>query len=780
MRKLISVFLTLIVLQNSYAQKVPIFHWADHLSYQSGVAVAEGNGKVYCVTKSGIFVFNKGDNSMDRLSKINGLSDVQGTVVGYNHIINKAIICYNNSNIDIIDNSNSITNISDIKRKNIVGDKHIYNVYFLNQFAYLACGFGIVVIDMNRMEVSDTYYIGTNGNAMKVYDITSDNTNFYVATEVGVYKALVQSANLADFNNWHKVQNLPTGKYNTIAAFQGKVYVNRSKFLESGVTYQDLISVYNPVDTAWSPWFQVSAYTTRQLRNNNNKLVVVMQNSVVPFDSIVGNTGYSSWFFGGPSSYITDAYGAAYDSNGDIWIADGNNGLVSWRHSYGSEYHYPNGPGSEQTFAMNCFGNTLMAVPGGYDASYHGVLRRGEIYTYKENNWNNIAFPYHGVSGLDTNVFDLVNTLVDPTDENRGYSSSWGFGVIETYNNIPVKRYDHSNSPLGSSNGSSADGMAIDAGGNLWLANSASSKCLVKKSPGGQWSSIDFTGMIGAGGALVGQILIDKNDQKWVKLGGVGILVCQSGNYTSASSGNAKILNSSSGNGALPSLNINCMAEDKNGEIWVGSDKGISVFYSPENVFVPGQNFDSQQILLTQDGHVQILLLTELVQAIAVDDANRKWIATANSGVFLMSADGTQQIYHFDENNSPLFNNDVRSIAINHKTGEVFFGTAKGIIEFRGSATESNDDCSGMYAFPNPVKPDYTGPIAIKGMSESSTVKITDVSGTLVYETTSEGGQALWYGTNFKGERVSTGVYMVFCTSVDGSQKCVSKILFIN
>ena len=145
-----------------------------------------------------------------------------------------------------------------------------------------------------------------------------------------------------------------------------------------------------------------------------------------------------------------------------------------------------------------------------------------------------------------------------------------------------------------------------------------------------------------------------------------------------------------------------------------------------------------------------------------------------------MSADGTKQIYHFDVSNSPLFDNDVRTIAIDHKSGQVYFGTAKGIIEFRGSATESNEDCGGMYAFPNPVKPDYDGPIAIKGMMENSTVKITDVSGTLVYETKSEGGQALWYGKNFKGQRVNTGVYMVFCTSEDGSQKCASKILFIN
>ena len=145
-----------------------------------------------------------------------------------------------------------------------------------------------------------------------------------------------------------------------------------------------------------------------------------------------------------------------------------------------------------------------------------------------------------------------------------------------------------------------------------------------------------------------------------------------------------------------------------------------------------------------------------------------------------MSADGTQQIYHFDASNSPLFSNNVQNISINHKTGEVYFGTDKGIIEFRGSSTAGAQDCSGMYAFPNPVKPNYDGPIAITGLVNNSTIKITDVTGTLVYQMVSEGGQALWYGKNFKGEKVATGVYMVFCTNSDGTNNCVSKILFVN
>ena len=259
--------------------------------------------------------------------------------------------------------------------------------------------------------------------------------------------------------------------------------------------------------------------------------------------------------------------------------------------------------------------------------------------------------------------------------------------------------------------------------------------------------------------------------------GGGGLLVYKGAGTPSVS--NSKKLTTSSGNGGLPSNAVFCLSKDLDGEIWVGTDKGIAVFYSPENVFT-GSNFDAQQILIEQDGNVQILLETESVLAIAIDDANRKWIATAQSGVFLMSADGTTQLEHFDESNSPLFSNNVKSIAINHKTGEVYFGTSKGIISYRGTSTESFEDFTDVYAFPNPVKPDYEGPIAIKGLMNNTTLKITDISGTLVYETKSEGGQALWYGKNFKDERVSSGVYMVFCTSEDGAKKMVTKILLIN
>jgi ligand-binding sensor domain-containing protein len=222
-----------------------------------------------------------------------------------------------------------------------------------------------------------------------------------------------------------------------------------------------------------------------------------------------------------------------------------------------------------------------------------------------------------------------------------------------------------------------------------------------------------------------------------------------------------------------------CIAKDLDGEIWIGTDKGIAVFYSSENVFTD-DNYDAQQILVELDGYVQYLLELETVTAIAVDGSNKKWIGTQNAGVFLVSADGTEQIYHFTEDNSPLFSNTITSIAINNETGEVFFGTNKGIISYKNTATIGATEYSNVYAYPNPVRKDYNGLIAIKGLVRDVNVKITDISGTLIFETKAEGGQAIWNGKNFYGVKAQTGVYLVFCSNEDGSETIVAKILFIN
>jgi hypothetical protein len=221
------------------------------------------------------------------------------------------------------------------------------------------------------------------------------------------------------------------------------------------------------------------------------------------------------------------------------------------------------------------------------------------------------------------------------------------------------------------------------------------------------------------------------------------------------------------------------METDLDDEVWRGSEKGISVFYSPDQVFDP-ETGDSKQILIEQDGYVQYLLENEVVTAIAVDGSNKKWIGTSTGGIYLMSADGTQQTLHFTTENSPLLSNSIFSIAIDHKSGEVFIGTEKGLISYKGKATYGGEVCSDTYAYPNPVKPDYTGSIAIKGLMRDATVRITDITGHVVFTGTAEGGQAIWDGKTLQGQKVNTGVYLIFSASPDGTNACFYKLLFLN
>mgnify|MGYP001328278145 CR=1 FL=1 len=263
---------------------------------------------------------------------------------------------------------------------------------------------------------------------------------------------------------------------------------------------------------------------------------------------------------------------------------------------------------------------------------------------------------------------------------------------------------------------------------------------------------------------------------------GGGILVFnENGTFSNTADDKFRRITNQLGSGNLPSMNVYSIAEDHDGRIWVGTDQGIVVFYYPENLF-NGKNFDGQQIIIAQGPYGQPLLKDETVNSIVIDGANRKWIGTEKGGVFLLSADGLKQIEHFNTSNSPLLSNSISSIAVQPKTGEVFFGTYSGIISFKGTATEGKEtyEQNEIYAYPNPVKSNYNGQIAIKNLMANSEIKITDIYGNLVFQTKSFGGQAVWDGKDLSGNRPKSGVYLVFASSKDGSETMVTKIMFIH
>jgi hypothetical protein len=434
---------------------------------------------------------------------------------------------------------------------------------------------------------------------------------------------------------------------------------------------------------------------------------------------------------------------------------------------------------------MNTQGNDLYIVPGGRDNSYVPIYFNGQVYHYNGDTWNNLTNVNN--PGMAP-VHDLVVVAPDPTDSKRLYAGSWGQGVLEFYNDQLIARFGEGNTNGALQHHTASDssdvrvgGCAFDASGNLWAVCTHTNHCL-SRYDGKTWTGYSIP--INDESDL-GQLLIDRNGQKWIVMrysntNPYSLLVfTDSGTPTNPADDHSAKLNSSIGSGAIPGNNVYAMVEDKEGQIWIGTEQGIAVFYTPENVFT-GQNFDAQQILVQQGLYTQYLMENEIVTALAVDGADNKWIGTDRGGLYLVSKDGTQQLQHFTAENSPLFSDRITALSIDPLTGEVFIGTDKGVISFRGSATEGGTSNENVYAYPNPVRQDYTGLIAIKGLVSDAQVRITDASGNLIYSTRAEGGQAIWDGKNFSGKKAQTGVYIVYANSDAGNAKVVTKILIIN
>lgn len=780
MKKSFIFFCILALSSISFSQEYSpgaIGQWKDYLPYKNAISVAEGSGKIYCATEGGLFSYNKTDNSIERMTKVTGLSDIKFSIVRYNTYNNILLVGYDNGSIDLIAD-NTIINIADIKNKPNLGNKNINNVHFVGHYAYLACGFGIVLLDMERREIKDTYKIGPDGSFINITDVATDGVNIYASTEAGIYKASLSDPNLISFTVWNKMTGIPNGTYNTMAYYNGHVYANFAK----GTWLEDTVFAYDVSAGTWNKFLDggnIIKDNIKQIRVVNNKMVISQEWHIYVYDNTLTRI------------MLIDDYGftinrkpleASIDISNTMWIADGENGLVKVVMNGNAQSIYPDGPGSSKVYSMQLKDNKLYVVPGGTSDNWANLHTRAEVYSFANGKWNNISGLQNGVN-MDS-LIDIITVAVDPLNPDHVFAGSFRGGVLEFNNNQLVQLYNTSNSTLATcpprGYWMGISGLAFDQDNNLWVASSYVPTCLSVKRTNNTWASFDFTAFDISIASPVGSLLVTTSGQKWIVLPGNGILVySDAGSFAPPNTSNTKRVGVGAGKGALPSNAVMCIAEDEDGEIWVGTDKGVTVFYSPESIF-SGDNWDSQQILIEQDGHIQKLLETETVKAIAIDGANRKWIGTQNSGVFLISEDGTEEILHFTELNSPLLSNEINAINIDGSTGEVFIGTAKGIVSYRSTATEGLDEFANVYAFPNPVREGYEGTIAIKGLVKDASVKITDINGGLVYSTKALGGQAIWDGKNFNGEKARTGVYLVFCSNEDGTKTHVTKILFVN
>tara|TARA_B110000003_G_scaffold234164_1_gene237768 strand:+ start:9645 stop:11828 length:2184 start_codon:yes stop_codon:yes gene_type:complete len=726
MKKLLFLLFPLFI----QAQDVPIGFWKDYQSYTNTSYITQAKSKIYCVTNGGLFYLNRYDNTLNRLSKVTGLSDIGVKKIAYYDSSETTIITYENCNIDLI-KEGRIINISDIKRKEIIGNKLINNITIKKGIAYLSCTFGLVLLDLEKEEIKDTYRIGENGNFVGINSCAFNEQNIFVASEDGIYSADIHSTSLFDFNSW-------------------ELDTNRTE------NYWNIFSIGDSIWTGDSNSF----YNNNLLFIANNDTVLIYENLLTNPDTLIDNK----------LKYIQYIY---HDIEENTWIADSENGLLQFINFNYQGNFIPEGPTINDTYSLEYENNTLYMCHGGHiNFSSQGKIYDGVSIRKNYDEWINYNYTAIGI--------DVLEVAVKNGTE---YYASWRDGLSEIKNGELVIRYDNDNTngaleTTGSSNNRiKISDLKFDDNGNLWGLNSEVNHPLFVKTKDNEWFSFGMNQ--DRLGLFFDDLIIDQYNQKWGILGRGGLFVYNDNNTISdANDDQYKILKNSVGQGNLPSMGVYSIAEDLDGEIWVGTDKGIGIFYNPSAIF-SGNNFDAQQVLIQEGDYGQYLLSEEKIKCITIDGANRKWIGTEKTGVFLISEDGMEEIQHFTAENSPLFSNNIYDITINPENGEVFIGTEKGLISYRSDATTGVKTQEETHVFPNPVRETYNGPIAINGLITNANIKITDIDGNLVFEDFAKGGQAIWNGKNKNGERASTGVYLVFSTDINGLEKMVSKILFV-
>lgn len=743
-----------------FSQQIPIGTWQDHLPYNDAVSITEGNNIIYCATNSAVFTYDKSSFELSRLNQVNQLSDIGVTKIIYNPQNSRVVIAYKNGNIDVITEDDEIINLAHIKNSSIIGDKVINDIYLKGKYAYLATGFGIVVLDTDKLEIKETYLIGSLGSYVFVNAITIDNNNIYAATDEGVYFADKNSPILVDYNAWSKIPDLGNNPYENIVYFSNKLFLSHKSEDWNGDTV-----LYNNLGT-WQKFIPTGT-NINSIDISKNSLIISFRDYISQYDTSLTNpkTIYSF-----QNQFSLRPQEAVIDKDNFLLIADAFNGVVRTKDGWNGEVISSNSPSSANAFNMDFVDNNLWTVSGGY-----GIGLDQNLVNHKTNEeWATFNINIKDING--GNAHDMVAVTINPSNTNQVFVGSWLNGLFEYNNDNVINIYTGQNSGLDTVfYGITAIGaMDFDDNGNLWVLSSFSANYpLAVKTADNDWYSYSFTGLTNSSDFYT-DILIDENNYKWfISTKYHKIIVFDDNGTLSNKSDDRKKLNTN-----FPGSGIECIVQDKDGEIWIGTDEGVAVFYNPNDVF--DENIEAEQILIQQDGQTQILLETEIVTSIAIDGANRKWIGTQNSGIYLMSEDGTEEVEHFSIDNSPLFSNSIYDIVIDPKTGEVFIGTEKGLISYKGTATEPDEDFNNVFVYPNPVKPDFSGTIAIRGLVKDTDVRITDISGNIVYETTSLGGQAVWNGNDMNGNRVQSGVYMVFNGSPEGTKKAAAKILFIN
>jgi hypothetical protein len=771
-------FLFLLFTLPIFAQPTPVGYlpmvgkWQSFLHQNSTIDAVEAGSSVYLATPLGVIEVAE-QYEYYYHNKVTGMSDMGIAALGYNFSQNALIVAYENGNIDIrYKSSNEVVNLPAIRQNNnIVGNKKINSIYSIADKVYFACDFGLVELNVNTMEFGQT----TFSNSNPIFTATSNSQALFIATELGIFKGLLDGRNLQDFTQWQLqgvAQDLTTDDYSSSAIYN----IDNQIF----ASFNDTLMRYNESTQNWAhvpvldqssaqqlPYCHTNYPITRISASHDKSRLYLITDNNVYFELELATNTLIKKFFGdaaGIRQVVSDQFGIT-------WVADF---AGAYRLDFQSTSRIElNSPNSDRITTMAVDNQGYLwatSSPINYQDNFFDPTG---FFRYNRIDWRNFNI---NTEPMLNPYRDAITVAANPR-RREVFIGSFMDGIVHLRGDSIVAIYNQDNTTdglqgvVGDPIRCRITGMAFDDDNNCWITNSLASNGIVTRRADGTWKNFESPFTVRLGG-----IAIDRNGYKWIVQESNNLVVFDEGDIDDDTDNRYILLTST--NSELASNNVNCVRSDNNGSIWVGTNNGVTIFSCGESVF-EGTCLGSRPVV-NPDNFLGRLLEGENINAIAVDGANRKWIGT-NNGVFLLSDDGYERIHYFNVENSPLLDNNVNALAIDGTTGMVYMATNRGLVGYRSDATTGTAiaDKTTAYAFPNPVRPEYVGTIAITGLPSNSNVKITDISGQLVHETRALGGQAVWDGVDYTGRRTATGVYLVFTVSADGQQKLATKILFV-
>ena len=739
--------------------------WSSFYSFNEITGVYSGSdGQIYGIAENNLFSFDPDANEVVPITTVDGLlgDEISAFTINGDYMI----VGYSNGMLGVHKlTDGSVTHDSSIQRNLSIdpSDKKIHSLMVHGLMLYISAGYGVSIFDLSTSRFVDSYFFGVDNSKIEVNQTALVGEFLYAATEEGLYKANTSNPNLVLESAWNKIAD---GQWKSVGLVNNVIL----GVVQSG----SQVFCYGLTDDVAIEYQRLSG-ALLGVGVSNSELILSFSNNIFAFDETQSVRTLAS----ASGSLSGQRFTSAAKVGNELFIGTSGGGLLLHNPNE-TRLVSPNGPLINDIFEISVLSNEeLWIAHGAFSRDYNPYpLNSYGISQLRGGNWQNL--PFSNLLGVQS----VVSVVPNPNNPNQAFACSMHHGLLEINDGVVTNLWNQTNSGLESLNplefglnpnyrSVRVRDIAFDSKGSIWSITSYIDKGLKKRADNGNWKSVDLTGLISVNQASgYSKLVISPNDEIYFGSAHYGLIGYAEINGT-------PVLRSLDVTDNLPTADVRSVALDFDNNLWIGTTEGLRVLYNASRLFT--QSDPSASTLIIDEGEgVGELLANQFINAIEVDGNNQKWVATDEAGVFLFAEDGKKTLQHFTKDNSPLPTNSVRSLAYEPQSGKIYMGTPNGLVAFQGNAYAPSKNLETVEVYPNPVRPGYTGLLTIRGLKADCVVKITDIVGNTVFETTATGGSVQWDLRSFAGNRVRSGVYLIFVTTNDGLESAVEKVMIIN